>query len=210
VTDSTDDGRRPELLSDVSERGRALIDPAAADPVLEHLLRTAIELLDEEGPEAVTLRAVAQRSHYEPSTVSYHISTIDEFRRELWTRIGAVLAADLIELDGRAEVWPNLALTYIEQWNRLHPNRARFYALGSNTAAQWFNVDFSHEFERRWGVTAAYLGHGVVAVYFARKLQFIVEMVLRAAPEGTVEGWFRPVLLNELADSRAAWTQVTR
>lgn len=65
---------------------------AEADRVM---IEAALELIVEGGSAAVSVRSLAQRTHYSPSAVGYHTSPFDDFLAAVWRRIGSELANEV-------------------------------------------------------------------------------------------------------------------
>jgi AcrR family transcriptional regulator len=179
------------------------------DPVMEILTLEAIRLIDELGPAALTVRALAARTHYAPSTVSYHLESVNTLKRDVWQRIAMVLSEQVVGIDATGDDWPPIALAVLGSWVEEHPNLARFFTSGNTGPDAVFSPKFSADFERRWSIRPDYQGAAEVAVFFGRRLQSWVEMLWRGHRSAGLPEQLRAVLLIDLAQTRDLWSEVT-
>lgn len=64
--------------------------------VQQALISAGLDLVDESGLAGVTVRALAARTHYSPSTIGYHATPMQRFVELLWEELGQRFVADTL------------------------------------------------------------------------------------------------------------------
>lgn len=143
--------------------------------------------------------------------MSYHLSSTESFKRELWARISIALSVRLWSLRDAASSWPAMALAELRGWVVAHPNRAAFLATANAAPVDAVDDDeFWARLARRWGVAPQLGRSGDTAMFFARKLGVHVEMVVRGLRSGEIDGPLGRVLLGDLEATQRSWLAAAR
>lgn len=173
---------------------------AHSEAVVADLLVSAIELIRDGGVEGVTVRALAHKSHYSPSTIGYHTVPFDQFVDRVWRKVGIDLARSILG-EPQGDDWAPPAARRLLAWHDENPLLAQFFVSHAAVPPDGYGVD---EWSFLHGMSAALPADRTLAVlsYLARRFQLALEHALRW-PEGR-PGQER-VLADELLALDAEW-----
>ncbi len=162
------------------------------------LVTAGLAILDEQGVEAITVRALAARTYYSPSTVGYHTQPFRDFLDLLWRHVGSELALHVFGEPGTSDVRAGRML----DWAAVHPRRAAFFVDHPPHRPASTRVEF-------WTFLCGLDVHDSADLemlsrlhFMARRLQAALDYALRSPAD---EDGRRAILTVELRDLSAAW-----
>ncbi len=164
---------------------------------LEALVRAGLDIVAEGGAAALTIRALAHRTHYAASTIGYHVAPFDDFVDLLWRYVGS----DLAEHAFRATASAEESASRIFGWAAQQPNSAAFFVRHNPRRPDRTHTGF-------WsflGDIEPSASHDTATLallhLLARRLQSALEYALDNE-DGDVG---RRMLASELRSMRVAW-----
>lgn len=176
---------------------------SAGTDVLSTMVDAALELLDQDGIKAVTVRNLARRTFYSPSSIGYHVSPVQRFHTLLWERVGTDLLDDALRPDPCTESWAAEAARSLVARCTAQPRRAEFFAQHypdpDRTAS---DLQVFRSLLLRIGAPTDEAG------YLGRRLQLVVDLAANA-PEPTRAAERVESELRDLRDRYAPFARAT-
>lgn len=90
------------------------------------LVAAGLEIIEEAGADAVTVRSLAARTHYSASTVGYHTTPMRTFVSRLWHEVCSDLLAASLPEPGSAH-WSTSAAAQMLDWANERPHHTQFF-----------------------------------------------------------------------------------
>lgn len=173
-----------------------------SEAVIADLLMTAIALIREGGIDTVTVRSLAQKSFYSPSTIGYHTAPFDQFVGRVWRKVGIDLATEVLG-NPEADDWSAPAARRMLEWHDCEPLVGAFFVSHAATPPDAYGTE---EWSFLDGMNEQLPADRTLAVltYLARRFQLALELALRW-PGGRAEQ--ERVLADELTAIHTEWTR---
>jgi hypothetical protein len=102
------------------------LDRPRSDGVMQTLIAAGLEIIEEEGADAMTVRSLAARTHYSASTVGYHTTPMRTFVSRLWHEICSDLLTTSMPNPG-SDHWSTRAAAQMLDWAHTRPHHTRFF-----------------------------------------------------------------------------------
>jgi AcrR family transcriptional regulator len=101
---------------------------AAGVDVAVLMVEAALDLLDDDGIRAVTVRNLARRTYYSPSSIGYYVTPVQRFHTSLWERVGTEIVDEAMRAGADEEPWTRSAALSLVARCDIQPRRAAFFA----------------------------------------------------------------------------------
>ncbi len=151
------------------------LDRPRSDGVMQTLVAAGLEIIDESGIDAMTVRSLAVRTYYSASTVGYHTTPMRLFVSRLWHEICSDLLAASMP-DPGSDHWSTRAASQMLEWTRTRPNHTRFFVSFSPDRLQPHPL---LQFDQFGVVAADHEGRLDEVMHFlVRRLQSAIELAL--------------------------------
>lgn len=92
------------------------------------MVAAALDLLDDDGIRAVTVRNLARRTYYSPSSIGYYVTPVQRFHTSLWERVGTEIVDEAMRPGAGEEPWTRSAARSLVARCDVQPRRAQFFA----------------------------------------------------------------------------------
>jgi hypothetical protein len=169
------------------------------------LLAAAVELVRTGGIGALTVRRLAQETHYSASAVGHHTVPFDQFVARVWRKIGIDLATEMMS-GVRGENWALLVSDRLLRWVSDQPRLAEFFVAHAATPPADYGVD---EWSFLEGMNGELPPDRTLATlaYLARRFQLALEHAVRwpADPQAKIGA-----LAEELIAIDESWRRFLR
>lgn len=139
------------------------------------LINAGLELVDESGIDAMTVRALAARTHYSASTVGYHTTPMRTFVTMLWHEVCSDLLTASVPKPG-ADHWSVRAAGQMIEWAQARPHRTQFFVTFSPDQLRPHPLLMLDEFDVGASDHAGRLDE--VLHFLVRRLQSAIELAL--------------------------------
>ncbi len=163
---------------------------------LQDVLEASFALIDDDGAESVTYRAIAHRVGISLGTLSYHLRPFGDLRDLLWQEVEVRLAAST---DGASSV--PMAAAQMLAWTDRFRRRALFYATHTPNPDRPLRMDLLARIPNIPADPDVLDRHRPFLGYVARRLQTVVEYALFEPDRDAAER----LLTTELREQGAAW-----